>query len=56
MSSPPSKPTLQRQIGAIEGVKNVNADLATGIVTVEGEADKKKIADAVNAAGFEFVG
>ena len=56
MSCPHCKATVERQIGAIEGVKNVNADLATGIVTVEGDADEKKIADAVNAAGFEFIG
>lgn len=55
MSCPHCKATVERQIGAIEGVKSVNADVATGIVTVEGEADEKKIAEAVTAAGFDFV-
>lgn len=56
MNCPHCKATVERQIGKIEGVTSVNADLATGIVTVEGEADVEKIAAAVDAAGFDFVG
>lgn len=56
MSCPHCKATVERQIGALEGVKSVSADLATGLVAVEGEVDDKKVADAVNAAGFDFAG
>ena len=56
MSCPHCKATVERQISNLEGVTAVVADLATGTATVEGNPDDKAVADAVNAAGFTFVG
>jgi len=50
------KATVEKVLSAIEGVKSVTVDLATGKVAVEGDAPRQAIADAVTGAGFEFVG
>ena len=56
MACPHCKATVEKSLAALEGVENVSVDLASGTATVEGEVEDKKVADAVRAAGFEFVG
>lgn len=55
MACPHCKATVEKSLAALEGVENVSVDLASGTATVEGEVEDKKVADAVRAAGFEFV-
>ena len=49
---------VTRALGAVNGVKDVNVDLKSGVATYE-EAkpvDPQKIAAAIKKAGYEVVG
>lgn len=56
MSCAHCKACVERALGALDGVDTVVVDLANGTATVEGRPDDAAVADAVRAAGFEFVG
>lgn len=56
MACPHCKATVEKSLGALEGVESVQVDLAGGTATVEGFVSDNAVADAVRAAGFEFVG
>ncbi|NEA48343.1 heavy metal-associated domain-containing protein [Streptomyces sp. SID10815] len=52
------KATLNKEIGALEGVLSVEVDLETGQVTVTtaGEPDDVLLAKVVDDAGYELTG
>lgn len=51
------KSTVEKAIAAVDGVEEVNVDLSTGRVRVNGRKfDSKAIEKAVSNAGFDFVG
>lgn len=56
MSCPHCKATVERVISGLDGVETVVVNLSDGTATVEGNPDDTAVADAVRAAGFEFVG
>ena len=49
--------SVSTEVGAIEGVKDVQVDLATGRVTVssEGPLDTDSVRAAVDEAGYDLV-
>ncbi|MEO3808243.1 heavy metal-associated domain-containing protein [Sphaerisporangium sp. B11E5] len=49
--------SVQEEVGAVPGVTGVRVDLATGVLTVEGDAadDRAAIATAVEEAGYQVV-
>lgn len=48
--------SAQKAIAAVEGVKSVTIDLASGTAYVEGDVNADAVKAAVENAGFEFVG
>ncbi len=55
MSCNHCKATVERQIGAIEGVENVTVDLSGKTAEVEGDVAPEKVVEAIRMAGFEYV-
>lgn len=53
MACPHCKATVEKAIGAIEGVESVEVSLAKGTATVNGNFDAGKVGEAVRLAGFE---
>lgn len=49
------KANAQKAIEAVEGVRRVEIDLASGTAVVEGKADKKAISKALDTLGFRLV-
>jgi copper chaperone CopZ len=47
------KSNVEKAIRAVEGVDNVEIDLASGIATIHGKANITEIQKAVEAIGFE---
>lgn len=50
------KATVEKAVGAVNGVTSVAVDLASGRVAVEGDHDAAQVAKAVADAGFTFAG
>lgn len=50
--------SVTEEVGAIDGVKNVDVDLATGLVTVtsERDLDVDDVRAAVTEAGYQLAG
>lgn len=46
--------SVEKGIAALEGVKSVTVDLASGIARVEGTATREEIASCVRALGFDM--
>ncbi|MGD0022464.1 MAG: copper ion binding protein [Smithellaceae bacterium] len=49
---------VTKALGALEGIKNVQVDLKSGVATYEEvePVDSQKIAAAIKKAGYEVVG
>jgi copper chaperone len=49
---------VTKALGALEGIKNVQVDLKSGLATYEEvkPVDPQKIAEAIKKAGYEVVG
>lgn len=49
---------VSKALGAVEGVKDIQVDLKTGLATYEETkpVDKKALAAAIEDAGFEIAG
>ena len=45
--------SVERVVGKVEGVKQVDVDLATGAVVVHGQASSASVQAAIRGAGFE---
>ncbi len=43
---------VEEEVGALAGVTSVSADLASGALVVEGEADEAAVRAAVDEAGY----
>ncbi|GAB2922270.1 heavy-metal-associated domain-containing protein [Streptomyces heilongjiangensis] len=52
------KSTLTREIGTLDGILQVDVDVAAGLVTVttSEEPDDQKLAAVVEEAGYELTG
>ncbi|MDE6135543.1 MAG: cation transporter [Muribaculaceae bacterium] len=48
------KATVERQVGALDGVSALEVDLGSGTLRVWGSADPARVADTVRMAGFEI--
>ena len=46
--------SVEKGIAALEGVKSVTVDLASGIASVEGTATREEIAACVRSLGFDM--
>ncbi len=46
--------SVVKSISAVDGVTQVDVNLATGIATVEGEYDDAAVIEAVRHAGFDI--
>lgn len=46
--------TVAEAISAVEGVRQVDVNLSTGVATVEGEHDAEEVVKAVRGAGFDI--
>lgn len=47
--------SVERALSSLPGVKSVKAELATGVVTINGDVDNKLVADTVESVGFDFI-
>ena len=54
MNCPHCQAAVTKSISAVEGVKNVDVNLSTGIATVEGNPDPSAVVAAVRNAGFDI--
>ncbi|MDE5912492.1 MAG: heavy-metal-associated domain-containing protein [Muribaculaceae bacterium] len=43
---------VEKAVAALSGVESVNVDLQSGIVTVEGDADRQTVVDAITSLGY----
>lgn len=50
--------SVREEVGALPGVRTVEVDLATGVVTIDsdGQVDASAISDAVAEAGYAVAG
>lgn len=53
MACPHCKATVEKAIRGLDGVENVDVDLAKGTATVDGTATPEAVAEAVRLAGFD---
>lgn len=53
MACPHCKATVEKALRSLEGVENVDVDLAKGTATVDGTATPEAVAEAVRLAGFD---
>lgn len=53
MACPHCKATVEKALRGLEGVENVDVDLAKGTATVDGTATPEAVAEAVRLAGFD---
>lgn len=53
MACPHCKATVEKALHGLEGVENVDVDLAKGTATVDGTATPEAVAEAVRLAGFD---
>lgn len=53
MACPHCKATVEKALRGLEGVENVDVDLAKGTATVDGTATPEAVAKAVRLAGFD---
>lgn len=44
---------ITEEVGSVPGVTGVDVDLATGLVTVNGEADAASVRTAITDVGYE---
>lgn len=49
------KAAVERSLSAIEGVSTVEVDLAQGVASVTGTADRERIVAAIGQLGYEYV-
>jgi copper chaperone CopZ len=47
--------SVTEEVSAVAGVEDVQVDLASGLVTVTGDADAAQVKDAVQEAGYSVV-
>jgi copper ion binding protein len=47
--------SVKEEVGEVPGVTGVEVDLATGLLTVQGDADAAAITAAVREAGYQVV-
>ena len=48
--------SIEKAVSQVAGVDSVSFDLDTKLAQVEGQADKAKVVDAIEMAGFDVVG
>ena len=53
MACPHCKATVEKALRGLDGVENVDVDLAKGTATVDGTATPEAVAEAVRLAGFD---
>lgn len=48
--------SVREEVSEVQGVAAVDVDLASGLLTVQGDADPAAVRAAVDEAGYEVVG